>query len=427
MQGQIIATVDFGSDKLSASIGICGKDDIEIMGCTAITSKGLEKGLICDEEKCANSLSEVLKELEKQTNEKITSIYAGISSREIRISESFKMVMLKDNTVKSSDIKNAIRKAKQEAAISEEEEEVVDVIINFYKLDGKVIYDNIVGWNGTTLEINFSILIGNKKELNKYKNVIKDSGYNLKEFIVSIIAGKNIFLEGKNAMGLRALVDIGAGNSDYTIFRNGVLKYINSRSIGGKNITKDLSICGKYSMAQAEQIKKSFSGIYDTEYNDSKEPDIINIGSNSISKKLFYEVTKARLEEIIKYVNIDLKNTSFYEGLCSIIIYGDGIIYFDKIKSTIEEQINKKIIVADNKYLGMKKTLNITSLALLKEVFIRYSLFLDNSSSMPQDRRLRRVEYEKNDLDECSNDKNEQQSIINRVKKLLEGIFRGRN
>lgn len=426
MQGQLIAAVDFGSDKISASLGICGKEDIEIMGCAATTSKGIEKGLICDEGGCANSLKEVLAKLEEQTKEKVTKVFVGISPRDVRISEKFKIVTIREDKVRSIDLKNALKKAKLEAAISEDEE-VVDIIINFYKLDGKVIYDNIVGWIGTTLEINFSILIGMKKELKKYKNVIRESGYVFNEFIVNIISGKNIFLQGKNAMGSRALVDIGAGTCDYAIFRNGVLKYINSRPIGGNNITKDLSICGKFSMTEAEQIKKSYSGIYESEYKDSKVPDMIDIGPNKVSKKLFYEITRARLEEIIKYVNLDLKNTSFYEGLCSIIIYGDGIIYFDNIKSVIDEQLNKKTIIADNKYLGMKKTLNITSLALLKEVFNRYSLFLDNSPSMAHDIRPRRIDFEKEDLGEDSNNQNKQQSIINKIKNLLEGIFRGRN
>lgn len=426
MGTHLIATVDFGSDKISASLGKIEDDFLDIIGSKSEQSEGIEKGLITDVGKCSEVVKKLFSELQSLSEMKITQIYAGISSRNIRLSDGFAGVTIKGDYVTGNDIKDVMNIAYRKAELSEGEE-VVDIIINFYKLDNKIIYENVLGEFGNRLEIDFSILIGTKQEIEKFKQVIKESGYQCGGLILNSIAGKNIFINGKSALGVRAIVDIGAGTTDYAIYSNGVLKYINCRPIGGKNISTDISICGEYPISVADQIKKNYSEFYESEYLASKTPDVISVGLEKVSKELFYEVARTRLEEIIKYVNMDLKNTSFYGGLCSIIIYGDGIVYFENINNTIQSQITKKVIIADNKYLGMKKTSNITSLALLQEVYNRYNLLSDSNPNI----KKHSVEYKNSKEEDFEEDYEEEDfkenGIIDRIKNFLVGIFKGRN
>ncbi|MDD5793232.1 MAG: cell division FtsA domain-containing protein [Clostridiales bacterium] len=442
MQEKIITSVDFGSSKISASLAIIHDDDCEILGSESVQSDGILKGAIKDESKCLRAFSDAVNKIKRKTNKVVSDVYVGINLKDIRISEMAEKVEVKNDKVEKYDIKKVLSKVKESTLLGNDEE-IVDVIINFYRLDGKVSTENVIGWIGNELEIDCAVLVGKYEQLSKYKAVVRKAGYKFAGFYVNQIAAKNIFLRENNSIGTKALVDIGNETTNIAVFNNGEIKAVSFRPLGGNNITKDLSICGEVSLMQAEQIKCINSKCYESIYKDNSQGDEINIGTYKFSKELYYEVTKARIEELLKFVKLDLKNTSFYEGLCSIIIYGDGIIYFENVKDIAKNQINRKCTIATNKYLGMKKTSNITSLAGIEEVFNKINLLDEVSTSfdIEPNKEKDNEEIEKNisfDFNENEytgsedvssrrilreKDKDENLSLIQKVKRMLEDIF----
>ena len=298
MQDVLITVVDFGSKKLSASLGKGTGTEVEIVASQNVPSKGgIKKGIVEDIDICKESLGEVLKKLEWLSGEKIEEIYVGISSKNLRVTESDGEIYLEKGEVREIDKKDVIEDAKKKVSLADGEE-IVDVLVNFYTLDGRIIDKDINGLEGRDLRVNITFILGYKKELNKYKEIVKEANYKLKGFVVNIVSGKNVFLYEDKSMGMHALVDVGAEITDIAIFNNGILKYISSVPLGGENITKDLSICGKYSLVEAENLKNIYSKNYESMYNDKTTDDVIEVGSTKVSKELFYGVTQARLEEI---------------------------------------------------------------------------------------------------------------------------------
>ena len=314
----------------------------------------------------------LIEEVEQKTLKKLRNVYVGISSRNIRLSEVTSSVNLREGKVRGADLKRAIEKGKRNVILGDGEE-IVDTIVNFFNIDGNIFNENIIGWRANILSINLSILIGSSDELEKYKRVINNCGLVLEGFVPNVLSGRKVFLSEKNSLGMKALIDIGAGTSDIAIFNNGILKYTSSVPLGGENITKDLSICGNFTLSEAENIKK----IYSSTYERLLQEEEVNVGTAVVSTKLFYEVTRARIEEIVEYINLELKKTSFFEGICSIIIYGDGISCYENVFDVIKEQMDKKVKLINSHYLGMEDFSNISSLSIIKEVYDRLKLLYD--------------------------------------------------
>jgi len=377
MQQDIITSIDFGSKKLSATIAVRGKEDLEILAVKSCKSIGIEKGLLVDSEKCKEYVLNLLSELEIKTGKNIKGISIGISSNKIRITETTVIVDLDEDKVKSYDIIKALKKARNSITISNDES-IIDILINFYILDGKVIHKDILNWKGKRLEINLTLVIAEKKEIQRYYELFKDTKYNIDSIKLNILTGKQIFLNEKNSMGYIALVDIGAGITEIALFNNGIPKSVSSIPIGGNNITNDLAICGGFSFLEADNIKKIYSSNYKALYVDDSIPDETEVGTIKVSKKLFYEVVNARIEEILSHINMKLKNTGHYDRICSIILYGDGINYFEDISEIIRKFFKIKTQVVRKKDLGIKNSENITSLAIAKEVYDRLNLLEDN-------------------------------------------------
>ena len=291
MQQEIITSIDFGSKKLSATIAVKEKEELEILGVKSCKSIGIEKGLLTDIEKCKEAVINLLKELEEKTKKEIKGIAIGISSNKVRITETTIAIDLNEEKVTSEDIRKALKNGQKSITISSDES-IVDILINFYILDGKVIHKDILNWKGRKLEINLTLVIAETKEIQKYYEIFKETKYNIEFIKLNILSGKQIFLNEKNSIGNIALVDIGAGIIDIALFNNGIPKNISNIPIGGNNITNDLAICGEFSFLEADNIKKIYSSNYKALYIDNSIPDEIEVGTIKVSKKLFYEVSK---------------------------------------------------------------------------------------------------------------------------------------
>ncbi len=417
MQEEIIASVDFGSKKLSASLAVKkDEEDMQILGVKYCKSKGIEKGIIKDTDKCREVLKTLLKDLEDKTGRKIKNISAGISTRNIRITEVTVSISLIEGIARKEDIKEALKKARNATSISDNEI-LIDTLINFYILDGKVLHRDILNWRGNKLDVNLTLIIGLKDEITKYYEIFEGTNYKLSTIKLNILCGNQIFLS-EDDVGDKVLVDIGAGNIDMAIFSNGIPKYIGSIPLGGSNISKDLAICGELSFAEAENIKIIYSSNYETLYKDNKIADEIEVGALKISKSLFYEVINARIEEILNYINRELKNTGHYDRICSIILYGSGLNYFENISNFVNDILKIPATVITKDELGIKNPENITSLAVVKEIYDNLDLI---SYEYKNSQQVNDIVISKNEEEKLENKTSK--SVLKKVRDFLEGIF----
>lgn len=419
MQQDVIASLDFGSKKLSASIAVKNQnDEIEILGVKSCKSLGIEKGLLKNIEKCRKTVVALLKDLEDKTGKNTKNISIGISARKVRITEVTISTILEEKVTKE-DIANVLSMGKKSVTISSDET-IVDVLINFYILDGKVIHKDILNWKGVNLEVNLTLVIAEKKGIDKYYELFNETKYKIEFIKLNILAGKQIFLNEKNSIGDIALIDVGAADIDIAIFNNGIPKNIASIPLGGNNISNDLAICGDISFSEAENLKKIYSSNYKSIYEDDSINDEIKVGTTKVSKELFYKVTNARIEEILNHINMELKKTGHYDRICSIILYGDALSYFEDIAEIVSKIFKKKIKIIKDIDLGIKNSENITSLALVKEVYDRLILLGDNKI-IPNNKKSEKENV--NEDTEILHNNEDENHILNKLKSFFNKIF----
>ena len=92
--------------------------------------------------------------------------------------------------------------------------------------------------------------------------------------------------------------------------------------------------------------------------------------------------------------------------ICSIILYGYVMAYYESIDEMIHNEFEKKVRTITKEYLGMKNSLNITSLAIVKEVSDRLSLFRKDTKTEKE------IEYLLNEKKETEQPKVEEDSSI---------------
>ena len=421
MLQEIITAIDIGSKKLSATIGVKNKsNELEILLTKSCKSVGIEKGTIVDINKCREAIEKLLKELEETTERNIKNVTVGISSRKIRITEITVKVDVKDGKITQESLMEGLDKAKREFLLSEEEI-IIDEIINFYIINNQVVYKDIINCKADSFEMNLTLVIANKSEIDKYNEIFKNTKYKIDSIKSNIITGRQIFLSENKYDGEYALVDVGAGVVDISVFDdNAVIKNISSIPVGGNNISNDLAICGKFSFLEADNIKKIYSSNYKTLYKDKSVSNEIKVGTVNVPKELFFEVTNARIEEILNHIHMELKKSGHYDRICSIILYGDALSYFEDIAEIVSKIFKKKIKIIKDIDLGIKNSENITSLALVKEVYDRLILLGDNKI-IPNNKKSEKENV--NEDTEILHNNEDENHILNKLKSFFNKIF----
>ncbi|MGL5151839.1 MAG: cell division FtsA domain-containing protein [Clostridium sp.] len=412
MNGNIVCALDVGTQNIGISIGTLTNGEVDIIGSEIISSSGIEKGRIKNVDACSKQIKELFELVEKKYRHNIDRLYVGISNYGLKVIESWGSVNLKDGKVKTSDIRRAINKGKRNAII-EADDEVIDEIVNYYKLDGNITSSNVSGWIGSTLEINLTLVVVKKEVINTYRKMFNEIGCRIEGYLSNAISSRNIFFSDKGNIGTCALIDCGAGITDVSIYKNGIIKTLDSIRLGGNNITKDISICGECTFNDAEMIKK-YATLKVNVVDDNEE--LYKVGTVQLDKSLFKDVSIARIEEIINYIDEALKKCSHYDDICSIIIYGEALSYFENINNLVKAYINKKAKIITKERLGISSNEKIVSLGLLKEALDRESLFNEDEGTNLHKSTMVNDEIK-------INEEVEGQSIINKIKGFLHEIF----
>ncbi|MGV3024644.1 cell division FtsA domain-containing protein [Clostridium thermobutyricum] len=424
MQEFFITAVDIGTHKISASIGVSRKnEDVEILGSSCVNVRGVENGVISNEDKCRIYFEEALSKLEEETGKKINDIYIGLPSNNIKCFEVPAQIMLED-TVKAKDVKRIIDEVRNKIKV-EEGYEICDIVINYYKLDGKINLNTVVGQEGVILELNLSVIQGKTEVLDTYRRLCKGTKYSIKGFLVNQISLRKIFLSESILRENTTLVEIGDALTEISVVEDKGLKELMSIPLGGRNITSDLSICMALPLFEAEGIKREFSSIYRSSINDKGNKEV-QVRNKQVDKELFYKVCEARIEEILNYVKNQLKKTGHYDDICSIILLGDAITNFEGINEVVHQKFkDKKIKIVTKNDFGMQNISNITSLAIVKEVHDRLELIYEEALNFTQEFKIKKTDENayKKDKEELQKRESENKSIIRKFKNFLGDMF----
>lgn len=428
MQEFLVTAIDIGTQKISASCGLSsiGKE-VEILGSSCVYSKGVEKGKIADVEKCKEAFLEALDNLEKDIDREIKDIYIGLPAEDIKIQESNFEENI-NGVVSPKVLRDSLEYIRENTFVNEDEE-ICDIFINYYKVDDKLSLNLAETLEGDKLLINATVVTCKKDVIKKYMDLCIGTRYTIKGFIVNIISLKKIFFF-RDQLGERVMVESGAALTEVAIFKDGIVKELFSIPLGGNNITSDLSICGGLSIKEAEEMKCEYSNNYKTLYNEKDEKEL-TLNGKRIHKELFYKVCEARIEEILNYVNNELKNTGHFDNLCSIILCSDSLTNFENINELSKEIMNDRVRIFTKNDFGMQNFSNITSLAIVKEVHDRVELICEDFTKDVKGNTLR---FEKvsdiNINEECDIEKDDHvkkkrnnKSIRGKLRSLLEDIF----
>ena len=281
-------------------------------------------------------IQKIITSFEEDTNEYIDNINLMIDSPKmfsIGISISKK---LDGSKLKQANIQFLIQEAKQQIAKYYPNQNITHIIINKYKIDG-VDYSylpNDIKCYFVSLDILFICL---PIELVLYfKSIFAKSNILINRIICSSYAKSINYKDNLNLDEHVSFIDIGFNKTSITSFFNDKILSLNVLSLGGNNITKDISQILKIDLEESERLKINF-------YKNIKL-----FSSADISAEILKKIIFARIEEIFELCVKSIELNSHVLEKSKIVLIGKG--------SKILDNLYKDIIFTSNELEFLDET-----------------------------------------------------------------------
>lgn len=310
---EIIKTaIDVGTTKVCTVVASVSDRSIRVLGTGVTHCNGMHKGMVVSIGDVKNSVKESVKIAEMSSGTKIDSALIGVSGSHISSLNNHRMVTISrgDRLVCRDDIKRVLHSA-QNIDISAEKQ-LLHVIPRSYTLDGQHGMKNPVGMYGQRLDLETHIITAAVTSVKNLVKCIRGVGVNVDGlYFSSLASGEAVLTEHEKELGV-VMADIGGGTTDVAIYKEGGVCHTAVLPVGGYQLTRDISISLGLPTAIAEVAKRKYANVADDVASERKDPVSLSIenGYNIMHQDL-YEVVRARVEEIIKLIMMEMPRSEY--------------------------------------------------------------------------------------------------------------------
>lgn len=358
MQGneKIIVGLDIGTTKICAVVGELLEDEINVIGVGSHPSKGLRKGTVINIESTVDSIKKAVEEAELMAGCDISSVYVGIAGNHIKGINSHGVIAIKGREITDQDVERVIDAARAVAIPTDRE--ILHVVPQEFIVDDMESIQNPVGMTAVRLEAKIHIVTGAVSSAKNIVNCCNKASLEVCDIALeSLASGEAVLTEAEKELGC-LIADMGGGTTDLALFKDKNLKFIYELTLGGHNLTNDISIGLRTPLPEAEKIKIDHGTCVPTNVKSKATIEVPAVGGRDpkkLSKGILAEILEPRVEEIF----LLLKNELFSNGLenaypAGFVLTG-GSVVLDGISDIAESVFNVPVRIGEpNKIGGLK-------------------------------------------------------------------------
>ncbi|MGQ0590782.1 MAG: cell division protein FtsA [Sphingosinicella sp.] len=314
---KLVAALDVGTSKVSAMIAEpAGEGRLRILGTGQRESRGVKRGFIADMEKSEIAIREAVEQAERIAGLSIDQVFVGFSAGGLVSNLASVELAIGGRRIENGDI-SALLDAGQEA-IDPEGRMVLHALPALYTIDGMNGVKQPRGLHADRLAVDIHVIAADPAPVKNLDLCVRSAHLGVEAIVASpVAAGQACLSEEERELGV-ALVEMGAGVTNVSVFAGGMLVGLKAIAAGGSDITDDIAAAFGTRRAEAERIK-CFYGSAMTSPRDNH--DMIELApiaggqegmeATRITRAQLVTVIRQRLEHIVAEVEAALKALGF--------------------------------------------------------------------------------------------------------------------
>ena len=337
MEERYIASVDLGTSKLAVCVARIQDQNVEVIYYKESPSLGIRYSYVLIPGKVKEEVRKAISEAQQALRIKIQQVIVGLPRWYVR-QETASASMTRpepDDLIQESEIKALKSMALESYPLEDSTKEVIyGAVAQSFSTEDSINEpeNDIVGMAAETLEGNFKVFIGNRRYSSNIDSVFNDLGIAIaKKYFTPGITAKAVLKSEQMENGV-ALIDIGAGVSSVTIFKDKIMRFYAAIPFGGNSVTNDIKSECNFSFELDENIKKAYGACMPNKLSSlgEKSIQIVDEDGNTtaqVSVKYISEIITARMKEIIEALLFRIQESGFAseEDLrAGVVVTGGG-------------------------------------------------------------------------------------------------------
>ena len=163
---------------------------------------------------------------------------------------------------------------------------------------------------GAKIDLGYWSIDGDDQAIKQALHVISNYSLEVKDLILSSIASSTMMAGPDLRRAGTLVIDMGAGVTDYALYRQGFVVSTGVVPVGGDHVTGDLSMGLRVLEPYAEKLKIEHGKAVSDPMDDGEDVWIIGnktIGDRSIPRKAITDVIHVRIVELFEIISKELE------------------------------------------------------------------------------------------------------------------------
>lgn len=319
--------LDIGTSRVRCVVGTVDPHDpsrASIVGHGEAVNKGMRKGVIAHIDDVADAIAQAVGEAERVSGIPFHNLTVNVNGSHVMGLNSKGVIAISSANREISP--NDRLRAEEAATIVQlpPNREIIQVFAKNYSVDGQDNIKDPVGMQGVRLEVDTHIVTGATPNVRSVEQVLEKLHLNPGHKTVSGLAAAEAVMSRQQKEAGTLLLDIGAGTTNLAIIEDGEVQHVGVIPMGGTHVTNDLAIGLKTDLDIAERVKIEHAAVAGA---TDKKLMTVKIGKKQFSfdGEEVVMITEARLEELLEFVEKELKHIHKSRKLPGgVVIVGGG-------------------------------------------------------------------------------------------------------
>lgn len=329
MDSRIVAGLDVGSTKTSvvvADVGIeGGAPRVKVLGVGLARTTGIRREVVTDLEAATDSIRRAVKEAELMSGVTLERLYAGIAGEHVHGLASMGLVAVGGKEITARDIERVHEVAR--AVVVPGDREVLHAIPQEYIVDSQGGIRDPIGMAGTRLESEVYIVTGSASAGQNLRKAVDQAGYQVAELVFEPLASSlAVLTEDERDIGV-ALVELGGGTTDVTLFYDRKVRYLTALPWGGATVTNDIVKGLSLPYAEAVRAKETWGTARSAGIDPREAFEVAGAPGEvrQIARELLAHIIEQRLDEIFGLVAEQIEKSGVADRLSGgVVLTGGG-------------------------------------------------------------------------------------------------------
>lgn len=326
----LITALDVGSSKVSALIAQRMDDgQLVVLGTGQRESRGVKRGYVADMHATELAIREAVEQAERIAGTNIEDVWVSFSAGGLHSDVVKLEADLGGHRVEQTDIDELLKAGRD--AIDPQGKMVLHAQPTCYTIDGLAGVKRPLGLHADRLGIDIHVVSTEGSPVRNLDLCVRSAHLEVRSIIAAPVAtGLACLTDEERELGV-ALVEIGAGVTNVSVFAGGVLAGLASIPMGSSDITDDIASAFGTARTWAERTK-CFHGSANLSPRDNHEmidvqPAIQDDGAEGprITKAQLNATIRQRLERLMTEIQKELKKLGFQDPIGrQIVLTGGG-------------------------------------------------------------------------------------------------------